>query len=255
MKPSNHNRMATIGFAAAFAFGFAVVISSTRAAAPAEIYIVGALHGLHEQEASFTYDDLGRLIAAIKPDVMLLEVTPEELAGKLETKGRPEYPKVIWPRLVDGGPIAIAMELGQPEYGEVTSAATKDFETFKKERPAEHQALTIYGKGAEAVLLEHWKSVADVHAEATDALARARAALNAALVPGSASGQNRWDGAMVDAVRKAIDLHPGTRILVLGSYRNRFMFVKALRDSPGAKLIDMKPWLEANGFGAEKQRH
>lgn len=249
MEIKNHNRMATTGLVAAFALVFATAIPSARAAAPAEVYIVGALHSLHEQEASFTYDDLGKVIAAIKPEVMLLEVTPEELAGKLETKGRPEYPKVIWPMFKEGGPTSYAMELGQPLYGEVTSKATRQFEAFKRDRPSEHKALSEFGKGAEGILLAHWKGVADVHDKTTDILAGARASLNAALLPESASGQTLWDGAMVDAVRKAILAHPGKRILVLGSYRNRFMFVEALSGAPGANLVEMKPWFEANGFG------
>lgn len=234
----------------------AILMPATAAntAQPAQVYVVGALHALHEQEEAFGYDDLGRLIAAIKPDVILLEVTPEELTGKKDTPGRPEYPKVIWPMLVPGGPIPYAMEAGQPLYGELTSDASRRFGAFEKEFPAESAALSAYGKGANAALLAHWKSIADTQDSTTDALARARAALNAAMVTSTEAGQARWDGVMVDASRKAIAAHPGKRILVLGSYRNRFMFVEALGKVRGAKLVDMRAWLQANGFGAQPDR-
>ena len=223
--------------------------TAANAAPPGQVYVVGALHALHEQEDAFGYDDLGRLIAAIKPEVILLEVTPEELAGKTETPGRPEYPKVIWPMLTAGGPKPYAMEAGQPLYGELTSDASRRFGAFEKESPVENDARTAYGKGADAALLAHWKSIADTQDATTDALARARAALNAGMVAGSGAGQARWDGVMVDASRRAIAAHPGKRILVLASYRNRFMFVEALGKLRGAKLVDMRAWLQANGFG------
>lgn len=225
--------------------------AAPAAAEDTEIFIFGALHGLHEQEESFGYDELDRVIRAINPDVLLLEVTPEELAGKLETKGRPEYPKVIWPMLAGKAPKLYAMEAGQPLYGELTADAGKRFAEFKQQWPAADAALAGHSKATSDVLLAHWKSVADTQDEATDALGRARTQLNAALVPAAAAGQGRWDGVMVDVARKAIAENPGKRILVLGSYRNRYMFVEQLRGTNGARLVDMKGWLEANGFGTE----
>src|SRR3989337_3461254 len=134
-------------------FVAALMLPATAASAapPAQVYVVGALHALHDQEDAFGYDDLGQVIAALKPDVILLEVTPEELAGKTETPGRPEYPKVIWPMLTAGGPKPYAMEAGQPLYGELTSDASRRFGAFEKEFPAENASLSAYGKSANAV--------------------------------------------------------------------------------------------------------
>lgn len=225
------------------------LVAAPAAAKDAEVFILGALHGLHEQEESFGYAELGRVIAAIKPDVVLLEVTPEELAGKLETKGRPEYPKVIWPLLTEQGPKAYAMEAAQPLYGELTSDASKRFGDFKQKQPTEDAALTGFAAATSKALLAHWRSVADTQDEATDALGRARNRLNAAMVAGSGPGQQRWDGVMVEVARKAISENPGKRILVLGSYRNRYMFVEELTGTKGARFIDMRAWLASNGFG------
>lgn len=223
--------------------------SIPAAAKDSEVFVLGALHALHEKEDGFGYDTLDRVIRAIKPDVILLEVTPGELTGKLETRGRPEYPKVIWPMLGTGGPKPYAMEAGQPLYGELTGDAAKRWGAFEKESPAEDAALDAYSKATSDMLLAHWKSVADTQDEATDALGRARSRLNAALVPGADPGQARWDGTMVDVAKKAIAENSGKRVLVLGSYRNRFMFVEELGKVKGAKLVDMKGWLGANGFG------
>ena len=233
----------------AFAAAIMAFMATPATAEDTELFILGALHGLHEREDSFGYDELDRVIRAIKPDVVLLEVTPEELAGKLETKGRPEYPKVVWPMLTGAAPKAYAMEAGQPLYGELTSGATKQFTEFEQKFPAEDAALTSHSKATSDVLLAHWKSVADTQDQATDDLGRARAQLTAALVPASVDGQTRWDSTMVEVARRAILENPGKRVLVLGSYRNRFMFVDELAETKGAKLVDMKSWLNTNGFG------
>lgn len=230
----------------------AALLAATAAPAAAkdsEVFILGALHGLHEKEESFDYDALGRVIRAIRPDVVLLEVTPEELAGKLETRGRPEYPRVIWPMLGADGPKPYAMEAAQPLYGEMTGDAGKRWGAFGKDSPAANAALTAHSEATSQVLLAHWKSVADTQDAATDALGHARTRLNAAMVAGSDAGQSRWDGVMVEASKKAIAENPGKRILILGSYRNRYMFVEKLGGTRGTKLVDMKAWLEANGFG------
>jgi hypothetical protein len=69
------------------------------------------------------------------------------------------------------------------------------------------------------------------------------------MVAGTAAIQTQWDGVMVEAVRSAIAENAGKRILVLGSYRNRYMFVRKLSGANGARLVDMRSWLETNGFG------
>ena len=228
---------------------FASILATPASAKDAEIYVLGALHALHEQEESFGYAELERVIEAIKPEVLMLEVTPEELAGKLETKGRPEYPKVIWPLLGRSNVMAYAMEVGQPLYGKLTGDAGGRWGEFKKNFPAEDSALSAHSTATSNVLLAHWKSVADTQDEATDALGRARVHLSGAMAAGTDPVQVQWDAAMVEAVKSAISENAGKRILVLGSYRNRYMFVEQLRGTKGTELVDMRSWLNANGFG------
>lgn len=228
---------------------FTGITAMPAEAKDAEVFVLGALHGLHEKEDSFGYAELQRVIEAIKPDVLLLEVTPEELAGKLETKGRPEYPKVIWPMLGRSQAKAYAMEVGQPLYGKMTGDAGARWGDFKKNFPSDDAALTAHSTATSNVLLAHWKSVADTQDEATDALGRARVHLSGAMAAGTDPVQTQWDMAMVAAVKSAIAQNGGKRILILGSYRNRYMFVDQLRDIKGSELVDMRGWLNSNGFG------
>lgn len=83
------------------------------------------------------------LVRRIAPDIALLEVMPEALAGRVETRGRPEYPRVFWPWLSeDGARRAIAMEAGQPLYGELTGHASRIWAAFAREHPERNAALS-----------------------------------------------------------------------------------------------------------------
>jgi hypothetical protein len=230
-----------------------ILLPAARASAQeAQVFVLGALGALHGERAGFTFQTLDTIIRRIAPDVVLLEVTPEELAGRLETRGRPEYPAVVWPLLQEpGAPVAYAMEAGQPLYGELTGAGGRLFTAFAAERPADNAALDAHTSATTALLLAHWDSPPDTQDEATDAAARARHALRAALLPASDEIQVRWDSVLVDVATKAIAAHPGKRVLILASFRNRFMFLEALREAPSVRLVNMHEWLTNNGFGRD----
>lgn len=221
-------------------FGLLVAASASAEAQPADVHVLAALQGLHAREPSFDYDALRRVIEDIRPEVMMLEVTPEELSGRLQTRGRPEYPNVIWPMLAKAGaPHAYAMEAGQPLYGELTQAAGRAWSDFNRDHPDRSKALDAYTDAADAALLAYWTSPAQAQDAITDGTARAAARLSEALVPATVPVQRRWEGAMIRAAKQAITKHPGKRILILASYRNRFVFTDALATVKGVRIIDM----------------
>ncbi|MGH7712366.1 MAG: hypothetical protein ACREOG_13840, partial [Gemmatimonadaceae bacterium] len=96
------------------------------------IFIVGALHSLHGTEPGFDFAALRRVIDAIKPDVMVLEVRPDELQERKDTPGRPEYPQVVWPMLKERTIQAIAMEPGEPLFSELVGAASSASNQFRQ---------------------------------------------------------------------------------------------------------------------------
>jgi hypothetical protein len=215
-----------------------------------QVFVLGSIGALHEKSEAFRYETLDRVIKAIRPDVMLLEVTPDELAAKLDTKGRPEYPNVVWPILrTPGAPSAVAMEAAQPLYAQLTGEGARIMSDFAKQRPIAHAALSAYTTAVTDALLQHWQTVADTQDEVTDLHALTRNRLAASLLPAGDALQVRWDRGMMAAVRQTIAENPGKRVLVLGTHRNRFMFVDTLRPLSGTTLVDMNRWLLANGFG------
>jgi hypothetical protein len=215
-----------------------------------EVFVIGALHALHDREPDFAFDQLGRMIEAVKPDVILLEVRPDELSQKKQTQDRPEYPKVVWPLLEKRKYQALPMEPAEPLFGEMVGKATMAMQKFQSANAEASARLIAYRKAQVDVLLELWESPADVHDQATMNLTTAAADLQHSLIgKEEEEAQARWDDYMAQRAIEAVRANPGKRVLVLGSYRNQQMFVTRLKELADTEVVDMATWLRKKGFG------
>ncbi len=219
---------------------------AARAAAPGDgILVIGALHDLHDREPSFGYEHLRAAITAFAPDILVLEVRPDELAERKPTPGRPEYPAIVWPLLAQMKVEAIAMEPGGAMFEAIAGEASAAFAALKKRDPEGAAALSRLDTEIEAILLRYWQDAGQVQDATTDAVAGSVHAAQFALAgPAFASAQSRWDGHMADMVRQAVRAHPGKRVLVIGSYRNRAMLEAAARDTAPRRVLDASDWIE-----------
>jgi hypothetical protein len=209
------------------------------------IYIVGALHRLHEKAAGFDYEALRRLIDAVNPQVMLTEARPDELSGRTDTPGRPEYPKVVWPWLAGHADvIALPMEPGGELFQKWVGEATAKFEQLAQSNPQGSAYWSRYQASLSKLLSAHWTTPADAHDALTSDMARSWYLVQYGIGGKDfETGQERWDGYMIDRAREAVRAHPAKRILVLASYRNRHRFDQALREEQGARVVEMEAWL------------
>ncbi len=216
-----------------------------------EVVVIGALHRLHETEDAFGYAELERLIRAARPDVLVLEVTPEELAGFTDTRGPPEYPKVVWSLVREGKAKAVAMEPGGALYAEMTTAAGALIAAADKANPEGARFAADYRKAYEGSLTAYWKSAADTQDANTEALARGWYVVQDSLYgPEFQRAQDRWDGFMAEAAAKAVADNPGKRVMVLGSYRNRHRLQAAIRAKAADRLVDTSEWIRARAPSA-----
>lgn len=226
---------------------FLLLAAPAHAATPEAldgVYVVGALHGLHPKENAFTYEDLARVVAYARPDVLVLEVRPDELAGRTETPGRPEFPQVIWPYLAAHRVTAVAMEPGGARFKEITGAVGAEIGAFEARDPEGYAAWKRLYRAMEAAFLAYWASPADTQNQITGDLTAAFAATEAQLIgPAFSLRQSEWDGYMVTEAREAILAHPGKRILVLASYRNRATLEAAIKAAAPERVVDVEAWL------------
>jgi hypothetical protein len=227
--------------ALAFAAGFTGQLHAATAP-PDGVYVVGAIQRLHASEPSFSFDHLRRIIEAVRPQVLVLEVRPDELAERNETQGRPEYPAVVWPYLAAHPTTALPMEPGDKVFEAMAGAAGRRFEAFATTKPEAAAYMSRLGRALSTVLQDHWRHPADAHDPVTRDLVHAQGLAQAQLGgPEFETSQAEWDGYMVDRTREAIAAHPGKRILVLASYRNLEAFRTGLKGE--SRLVEMESWL------------
>jgi hypothetical protein len=213
------------------------------------VLVVGALHDLHDREPAFGYDRLRAAILAFAPDILVLEVRPDELAERKPTPGRPEYPTVIWPLIVQMRVEAVAIEPGGETFKKITGQAGAAFDKLKKQNPEGAAALSRFDTATEEVLLNYWRNAAQVQDETTVSLASGLLAAQFALAGQDfVAAQSRWDGHMSDKVLQTVRANPGKRIMVIGSYKNREMLNRAVREVAPTRVIVASEWFEHLGL-------
>ena len=215
-----------------------------------EVFVIGTLYKRHEQVPAFSVEVLKRLIADIKPSVLVLDVTPTELEKKTVFPGKIEYTQAVFPLLAQQPYIVYAAEPAEPLFSEIVQAVSQAHQQFPKDKPVQAAALKKHEEATYEVLKQHWTSVAHVQDETTGAALRATIELSGAMMgPPIRDNNIRWDRHTTDVVMKAVAEQPGKRILVLTGIRNRPMVMENLHDAPGVKLIDMPAWLRQHGYG------
>lgn len=208
------------------------------------VVVIGALHGLHDREPAFGYERLRSAIVDFRPDVLVLEVRPDELAEKKPTPGRPEYPAVIWPLLAQMRVETVAMEPGGDLYKEITRQSGAAFAALKQRNPTGAAALTRLDEATDEALLAYWQQPGQAQDEKTAAVAHGLQSAQFALAgPDFAAAQARWDGYMASQVREAVLDHPGKRVMVVASYRNRAMLDRVVREQAPQRIVDAQAWV------------
>jgi hypothetical protein len=237
-------------FSALRSLAFAAVLLSAspahaQATPPADaVLVLGALHGLHAREESFAYDALRGVLDTFRPDVVVLEVRPDELIARADTPGRPEYPAVIWRWLADAGAEAVAMEPGGQRFKALAGAAGAAFAALDRNDPQGKAALSAFDDALEAALLTYWRHPSQTQDATTARMVDGHVALRAAIAgPAFVKVQSAWDDDMAQVVARTVRSRPGKRVLVLGSYRNRGQLENAVRRVAAARILSSPAWL------------
>jgi hypothetical protein len=208
------------------------------------VLVLGALHDLHAREESFGYDRLVQILKAFRPDVVVLEVRPDELVSRAATPGRPEYPQVIWKWLDAAGVEAVAMEPGGKRFETIAGEAGAAFAAFGRRDAPGAAALTAFDDALETALVAYWRRTSETQDETTARIVDGHVALRAVLVgPAFVKAQTAWDDHMTQVMITTVRSRPSRRVLVVGSYRNRFTLEDAVRREAPARMVSAAAWL------------
>lgn len=243
--PNVENEMCKFVSIAIFAGIASIYMIPTRVSAESDgVFVIGALHALHEEEVNFDYNRLRELIVSIDPAVVVLEVRPEELSERQDTPGRPEYPAVLWDLLDEKDYEAVAMEPAGEAFRKLVEPAEHLLAAFEKENPETVAWLARYRNALTRALVKRWNGVADTQDEITDDLMRGAYIVEAELRgPELAAVQRNWDGHMIRVAEEAIRSNPARRVLIVCSYRNRHAFVDSLEKKFPDRMVDIPEWL------------
>lgn len=233
-------------FAAATAMLCPAAAAARTSATKPQVFVAATLYSRHAKAPGYDLAALRALIEAIKPDALVLDVSPTELAQQKVWPGKIEYTGVIFPYLNATKLPAYASEPAEPLFAEISGAAGKAYAAFKAADADGSAALKALKDSTYAALVSGWRTPADVHGARTDEVVAGLRAIEEALVGGEVGPlQERWDehhaARVLDAARK----HPGQRVLMLVGIESRFRVLRRLSRSDAIELVDLEAWLRA----------
>jgi len=233
------NRRAVLGVMAAAA-------TTARAAGPGEVFVLSTLYSRHKDVPAYGLPVLQRVIEAVKPDVLVLDVTPTELRTRKVWPGKVEYTEVIFPWLDATGAVAYGSEPDEALFKELTGSGGQTYKAFREQNPAGAKALDELKQAAYRAMAAGWASAADVNSDRTDRLVAALRELEEGLVGDNAARvQAAWDRHHADRLRDAVRAHPDKRVLMLVGLESRY---RVLRELKGMQPVDSEAWLRRAGL-------
>jgi hypothetical protein len=222
---------------------------ASPALAATEVYLMGTLYKRHEQVPAYSVDTLVRIVEKMSPDVLVLDVTPEELRKRSVFPGKVEYINGIFPLMDKRSFVSYPAEPAEPMFSEIVEAVKSRLQQFDKEQPTLSASFKRTEKNMYNILGKHWTTAAHVQDDVTSEMIEAASKLQGEIVgPVMQDAGERWDRHTADVVKRAVKEHPGKRVLVLTGIRNRPLVQRHLQADPAIKLVDMPAWLAQAGF-------
>lgn len=207
--------------------------------APATVIVLDTLHQLHAEVPAYDNTMLGRAIEHLKPDVLCVELQPDDLTTRPPEQTKQEYPAVIYPLIDRHHSRVYAMEPAEPTYSAILTPYRASTVAFDTRQPDQAQAFGSYSDSLYAVLKAHWTSPAAVNDATTDTALRAKHALQEALIgPAEHAGWEAWNGHFLKVILRAARENPGRRIVVTVGAEHGYWLRERLRHSAGLTLLD-----------------
>lgn len=219
------------------------------AAEAGEVFVISTLYSRHKQVPAYDLAVLKRVIDAVKPDVLVLDVTPTELRTRKVWPGKVEYTDVIFPWLDATRATAYGSEPDEALFKQLTGAAGESYKAFNESNPAGAKALDALKQATYQALFSGWKSAADVNSDKTDHIVAGLREIEEGLVGGQAARvQQQWDEHHALRLREAVRAHPGRRVLMLVGIESRYRVMQELKAAGGLRPVAAEAWLRQAGL-------
>jgi hypothetical protein len=216
---------------------------------PGDVFVVSTLYSRHKAVPTYGLAVLRQVIEAVRPEVLLLDVTPTELRMRKVWPGKVEYTDVIFPYLDSTGTLAFGSEPDEALFKQLTGAVGQAYKAFGERNPAGAKALDELKQATYRAMATGWSSAADVNSEKTDALVAAMREIEEGLVgPEAARVQFQWDQHHAERLRDAVRAHGGKRVLMLVGIESRYRVLQNLRSAGDVRPVETEVWLRRAGL-------
>lgn len=225
--------------------------AATRALAggPGQVLVLSTLYSRHKAVPAYGLPVLRQVIEAVKPEVLVLDVTPGELRSRKVWPGKVEYTGVIFPYLDASGARAVGSEPDEALFAQLTGEAGQAYKAFGERNPAGAKALDELKQASYRAMASEWTSAADVNSEKTDRRVAAMREIEESLVGEAAERvQRQWDRHHAERLRDAVRAHPGKRVLMLVGIESRYRVLQELRSVGDVQPIESEAWLRRAGL-------
>ncbi|KQW46213.1 hypothetical protein ASC81_07285 [Pelomonas sp. Root405] len=227
----------------------AAVPPPALAAARNEVFVISTLYARHKHVPAYDLAALRRVIDGVKPDVLVLDVTPTELRTRKVWPGKVEYIDVIFPYLDATGILAYASEPDEALFKQLTGSVGQTYKDFNERNPAGAKALETLKQSIYQALATQWTSAADVNSEKTDRLVAALREIEEGLVGENVTRvQQQWDEHHAQRLREAVRAHPGKRVLMLVGIESRYRVLQQLKAAGAIEPVESEAWLRRVGL-------
>lgn len=218
---------------------FAFSAFGVQAGEKAEVAVLSVMHKLHAEMPYYDFDDIERIIETLKPDVLCVELQPDDLKSRPDEKNKQEYPRVVYPLIDEHGYRVYAMEPAEPKFSELLQPYLEANRRFMEEQPDKSATLDRFIESTYGALNAYWQSPADVNGEITDHVFRAKHDTQGALVgEGERQGWENWNSHFLGVIETAVRENPEKRVLVIVGAEHAYWLRERLAANTSIKQLD-----------------
>ena len=210
-----------------------------------EVIILSTLHQLHTQTDFYTFNDLSRIIEALEPTALAVELTSTDVETRRAQGVKREYQESVYPLLDKHDYAVYPLEPDEPLFSELVRLFREAQEELKEREPEKYGVLELYVKTMFEHLFKVWDSPRAVNSARTDVLFEVKHAFQEALYgPKEKRAWAEWNAHFLEQILRAALEHPGGRIVVLVGFEHGYWLRKHLKEISSVRLLDTERVLE-----------
>lgn len=218
-----------------------VVLSAPNAFAQTrtEVFVLSTLHQFHGKNNSYTFEKLSQIVEGYRPDIIAVELTPEDLRTRKEQKTKVEYQKSIFPSADKIGAKMVPLEPAEPKFSELVGLIRASDSELREKKPDAAEGFSAYVDALYGYLFGYWKSAAEVNSARTDALSEVKHNYQNSLYgEKQEKGWEGWNSHFLEKILETARANKGSRILVTVGAEHSYWLRKKLRNEEGIRLVE-----------------